>query len=276
MAGCSMTPGRRLFPVTIVFTYFLFLLGIYTAAIGAGLTCGARWPLCDGAVFGLFPANWTSFVEWFHRFVALITGFMILGSWIVAWRSRVDRRALIAFTIAVLLLPPQVWLGAQTVLQYDIPTLTAHFLTPLIIFAGVLIGTSTVFRFGPLIQQYRPQLFATSLLLFLPFVVLTPQFLIEWTGAVQVLYYGIGLTIFAVLLLIAFSGADGSVLSLRIAGSLLLILLIIQLLAGRLTHISTMHTADWLAAFVMLPLLVAVTWFAYRRERANSTFADYA
>lgn len=270
-----MTPGRRLFPITVIATYLLFLLGIYTAAIGAGLTCGARWPLCDGAVFGLFPANWTSFVEWFHRLVALVTGFLILGSWIVAWRSRVTRRAIFAFSVAVILLPPQVWLGAQTVLQYDILSLTAHFLTPLLIFAGVLIGTAIVFDWGSLIRAYRPQLLASSTLLFLPFVLLTPQFLFVHTGNVQVLYYGIGLALFAILVLITFATATGTGTYLRVLGAAAIGLLVVQLLAGRLLRSPTVHSADWLAAFLLLPLLCVATWLAYRIESTRAPFAGY-
>ena len=268
-----MTTGRRLLPLTVISTYLLFLLGIYTAAIGAGLTCGARWPLCDGAVFGLFPANWTSFVEWFHRLIAMVTGFLILGSWILVWRSKADRRALLSFTLAVVLLPPQVWLGAQTVLQYDLLSLTAHFLTPLAIFAGVLIGTSSVFALEPLITRYRRMLLMLSLGLFFPFVFLTPQFLVIHTGAIQVIYYGLGLAIFALLILVTFGGQYREATTLRLITGSVLFLLIIQLLAGRLLRSSTVHSADWIAGFLTVPVLVVGIWVAHRIE---STRAPYA
>jgi cytochrome c oxidase assembly protein subunit 15 len=53
---------RRLLLVTTVTTAITALIGVITATTGAGLTCEARWPLCDGAVFGLFPANFMSFI----------------------------------------------------------------------------------------------------------------------------------------------------------------------------------------------------------------------
>ena len=96
---------RHLAAATTGLTFALILLGVYTAAAGAGLACGARWPLCNGAVFGLFPANWPSFIEWFHRLVAMVTGFFILGTTYAAWRHGKGRRTRIASTIALVVLP---------------------------------------------------------------------------------------------------------------------------------------------------------------------------
>ena len=93
------TRFRQLLTATTALTFGLILLGVYTGAIGAGLTCGARWPLCDGWM-GLFPANWASFVEWFHRLVAMITGFAILGSTIAAWRGDYSSRIKYATAVA--------------------------------------------------------------------------------------------------------------------------------------------------------------------------------
>jgi len=53
---------RNLLFGSTVATLVLMLVGLYTAFVGAGLTCERRWPFCDGWL-GLFPANWTSFVE---------------------------------------------------------------------------------------------------------------------------------------------------------------------------------------------------------------------
>ena len=122
---------------TAVLTYLLILIGIYTATAGFGLTCEARWPVCDGAVFGLFPANWGSFVEWFHRLVAMITGVAILGLAGAAWRGGQSRRVRYATAAAALVLPSQIILGALTVTQYELLILAAHFTTALLIFLPV-------------------------------------------------------------------------------------------------------------------------------------------
>ncbi len=48
-------------------------------------TCAGRWP--SATFLGLFPANWGSFLEWFHRLVAMLTGFLILGTTVQACRE---------------------------------------------------------------------------------------------------------------------------------------------------------------------------------------------
>jgi cytochrome c oxidase assembly protein subunit 15 len=137
----SSTPGsngadrfRGLAVATAITTFLLILIGLYTATAGFGLTCETRWPVCDGAVFGLFPANWGSFVEWFHRLVAMVTGFMILGLTAAAWRGRRSRRIRYAMATATLVLPTQIALGALTVTEYELLILAAHFATALLIF----------------------------------------------------------------------------------------------------------------------------------------------
>jgi len=125
---------RGLAVATAITTLLLILIGLYTAVAGFGLTCETRWPLCDGAVFGLFPANWGSFVEWFHRLVAMLTGFMILGLTGLAWRGGRSRRVRYATALATLVLPSQIVLGALTVTEYELLILAAHFTTALLIF----------------------------------------------------------------------------------------------------------------------------------------------
>lgn len=141
---------RRLASVTTTLTFLLLLVGVYTKEVGADLTCGMRWPLCDGAVFGLFPANLASAIEWGHRFLALVVGLLIL--WLVyrAYQeygrgSRVFR----ATGLALALLPVQALLGALTVVKYRLftPESAAQF-SPIISVAhygtGVLLFTALV------------------------------------------------------------------------------------------------------------------------------------
>lgn len=247
-------------------TYVLILLGVYTAAIGAGLTCDGRWPLCDGAVFGLFPANWPSFVEWFHRLVAMVTGFLILGGWAVVWRRGQSRRATAAMTVALALLPVQIWLGRETVLAYEIIALTAHFLTALVIFTGIVLGVTWHWGLDRRVAASRRQLLTVSLGLMIPFVLLTPQFLFIHTGGVQALYYGVGLVIFVSLLLVTVAG--GSVPVQGIAGVGIL-LLSIQLLAGRLVRTSAVELLDWVAAAALVGVIAIAMWLVSRIDSAR-------
>jgi len=135
---------RRLLTVTTGLTFALILLGVYTGAIGAGLTCGARWPLCDGWM-GLFPANWASFVEWFHRFVAMVTGFAILGSAVAAWRGEYTRRIKYATAVATAVLPVQILLGANTIVNFGALAQVLHHTAALTILTAMVAATAWSF-----------------------------------------------------------------------------------------------------------------------------------
>jgi len=140
-------PLRHYLSVTTASTLFLILLGVYTGKIGAGLACQGRWPLCDGWL-GLFPAHWPSFVEWFHRLVAMIVGFMIIGAAVLAFYRNYSRYIRYSLALAVLLLPVQILLGANTVLSFGVWASMAHQTAAQLVFASLLFAT-TVAYFGP-------------------------------------------------------------------------------------------------------------------------------
>ncbi len=135
---------RHLAATTTVLAFALILLGVYTGAIGAGLACGAAWPFCDGWL-GLFPANWPSFVEWFHRLVAMVTGFFIIGTAALAWRSGQSRLIRYATTLAVLVLPVQVLLGANTIFNYGATAQVLHHTAAQIIFGSLAVASTAAF-----------------------------------------------------------------------------------------------------------------------------------
>ncbi|WP_276301878.1 COX15/CtaA family protein [Halorussus lipolyticus] len=133
-----MVRFRHLAAVTTGLTFTLILLGVYTAAMGAGLSCSAQWPLCDG---GVLPQTWPSFVEWFHRLVAMITGFFILGTAVGAWKYTGQKRIRGAATLALAVTPIQVVLGGATVFVYTPLVQVAHHTAALIIFGALLATT---------------------------------------------------------------------------------------------------------------------------------------
>jgi cytochrome c oxidase assembly protein subunit 15 len=135
---------RHYLAVTTVSTFALILLGVYTGKIGAGLACEGRWPFCDGWL-GLFPRTWPSFVEWFHRLVAMIVGFMILGAGLVAWRDDHDRRLQFALAVAIVMLPVQILFGANTVLNFGVWASMAHQTAAQVIFGALVFATSLSF-----------------------------------------------------------------------------------------------------------------------------------
>jgi cytochrome c oxidase assembly protein subunit 15 len=139
---------RDLAATTTGLTFALILLGVYTGAVGAGLSCAGRWPLCDGWM-GLFPATWPSFVEWFHRFVAMITGFFILGTAVKAWRDDHEKRIRYGTTLALAVLPVQVLLGANTVLNFGAIASTLHHAAALVIFGSLVAATAWAYAAVP-------------------------------------------------------------------------------------------------------------------------------
>ena len=139
---------RTLAGVTTGLTFVLILLGLHTGSTGGGLSCGTQWPLCNGWL-GLFPANWASFFEWFHRFVAMVVGFLLLGWLYGVWRWQDDRRVRYAVTAAIAILPVQIVLGGVTTTAggmfprgFNPAIMTAHFTTATTIFSLLVYATA--------------------------------------------------------------------------------------------------------------------------------------
>ncbi|MFB6142689.1 MAG: COX15/CtaA family protein [Halorientalis sp.] len=135
---------RHLATVTTGLTFVLILLGVYTGAMGAGLACAGRWPLCDGWL-GLFPATWPSFIEWFHRLVAMVTGFCILGTTYAAWRRTDSTRIRRATTLALVVLPVQILLGANTIVNFGVMAQVLHHAAALTILVALVAATAWAF-----------------------------------------------------------------------------------------------------------------------------------
>lgn len=137
--------------LTLGLTYVLMLLGAYTSAVGAGLSC-PDWPTCYGTVVPFFHPEVVAnspysalqiFVEWAHRGLAMIVGFLILGTTIAAWRVERDRPVVVwSATIALVFLPIQVALGRFTVTELLQPVIvTAHLGTAIVILLGLTVAT---------------------------------------------------------------------------------------------------------------------------------------
>lgn len=231
---------RRLLLVTAITTAITALIGVITATAGAGLTCEARWPLCDGAVFGLFPANFMSFIEWFHRLVAMITGFLIIGSTIAAWRGSADRRIRFATLAALLLTPLQVVFGAFTVLVhefvfgYSVLVLTLHFgLAALIL--GLLVA-ATVWAYADVSSVSTAAIQRAGILALLGFPIvaaLTPRLFFSFGEVVQFIYYGLGFAMFSALVVVALWGRELGFRAVSSLGALAAVLTIAQLIVAR-------------------------------------------
>jgi cytochrome c oxidase assembly protein subunit 15 len=126
------------------------ILGAYTSAIGAGLSC-PDWPMCYGTVVPfLHPEIITNspysalqiFAEWAHRGLAMIVGLLIISTALVAWYTRERAIVRMPAVFAALLLPVQVVLGGLTVTESLEPVIvTSHLATATVILVALTAST---------------------------------------------------------------------------------------------------------------------------------------
>jgi protoheme IX farnesyltransferase len=120
---------------TAASTFALLVFGANVTALDAALVF-PDWPLMGGAVvppFGEMPADTATlaFTHALHRYVGVVVGVVLAGTWIAAWRrrwsGRVSRPLLWLITIAALLYPLQAVVGALQVWTQLAPwTQTLH------------------------------------------------------------------------------------------------------------------------------------------------------
>ncbi|MFC4357467.1 heme A synthase [Halobium salinum] len=273
MDRADLRPSFRGFAAfTTALTGLLVALGVYTAATGSGLACSAQWPLCSG---GVLPQTLPDFVEWFHRLVAMVVGFFILGT--ALWSWRVGGRAKLTATLALVLLPLQVSIGAVTVTLsglipggYSPPTQAAHLLAALSIFTSLLLTTlfaSDGDYASSSLRRTRLALFTAGGLLPISLLTSRVPLLFGYTPAAQAAFVLSSLALFAALVAAAF-WAGRSMPRLRTTLVPALVLVFAHLLLGRdlLIYSPTVRVAN--AAIVVLAAAVVglATWFALRGE----------
>lgn len=259
---------RRLAGASTALTFVLVLLGVYTAAAGAGLTCGQRWPLCDGAVFGLFPADFPSFVEWFHRLWAMVTGFVVVGATLSAWRDDSERRVAYALAGATMILPSQVILGALTVTRYELLILVAHFVTAFAILTLLVAGAVWAYegRVDLPVRRRQAALLAAGLLPV--YAVLSPRILFVYSPAVQVAFYAVGMAVYVALVAVALT-SEGRVRALAGASAAVVF---VELVAGRQSYGATGELLMLAGALAVFVTAVFVAWRLHaERDRRRST-----
>lgn len=200
--GLRSLIGRFGFPhlltATLVLVAATILLGIAAKATGSGLACEANWPRCDAGPFNLLPANLPSFYEWIHRFVAMFAGFAIIGSAVAAWRSTtIDRRVVFLVVLGMLLTPVQVYLGRETVFQYQMEILSLHFWTAVTIFSLYVVATALVWE-SKLTGEHVTGALGVGLVSLPVHVALSPTDLglvTSYSPTTQLLQYGVTLAL---------------------------------------------------------------------------------
>jgi len=197
-------PGVAVFTTAV--TFLLLLLGLYTAAIGAGATCNNTYPGCAGQ---LSPLGLTlpQFVEWFHRLVAMSVGFVIFGNALVLHHRFGRTKAAYAGWLALLVLPLQVVLGGTTVTfagmvpgGYEPSVQSLHFYAALAIFTALVAATAWAYRQA---RRLSANAVGTALRVaagaFAVHLLFARDLLFTFTAEVQILYRFAGLLGFAAL-----------------------------------------------------------------------------
>ena len=121
-----MTRFQKLATASVVTTLLLVTVGVVVRATGSGMGC-PDWPLCHGQ---LVPplGDYQAWLEWVHRTIAVVVGFLVLGLAFVAVRDHRDRASLLwPSLVALVLVGFQAWLGKETVrLNNSGESVTAH------------------------------------------------------------------------------------------------------------------------------------------------------
>lgn len=270
-------PSYRQFAlVATALTGTLVALGVYTAATGSGLACSQQWPLCDN---GLLPQTLPSFIEWFHRLVAMVTGFVIVGVAGAAWVGDQSRRTALLATTALVLLPLQISLGAVTVTLngaipggYSVPTQAAHLLVALSIFTALTLATLAAMRGHyrrPAVDRVRVALMAVLVLLPINAVFGRVTPLVAYSPGAQALFALTALAAFAALLATIVWLPQTHVTRYRpVLGVALGAVFVVTLLGRDLVAYGwTTHLVNWLLYGVAVLAVATVTYAAHRASR---------
>ncbi len=270
-------PSYRQFAlVATALTGTLVALGVYTAATGSGLACSQQWPLCDN---GLLPQTLPSFIEWFHRLVAMVTGFVIVGVAGAAWVGDQSRRTALLATTALVLLPLQISLGAVTVTLngaipggYSVPTQAAHLLVALSIFTALTLATLAAMRGHyrrPAVERVRVALMAVLVLLPINAVFGRVTPLVAYSPGAQALFALTALAAFAALLATIVWLPQTHVTRYRpVLGVALGAVFVVTLLGRDLVAYGwTTHLVNWLLYGVAVLAVATVTYAAHRASR---------
>ena len=156
-------PGRGgsqrltlLIAFTAVATFAMLIFGANVTAADAALIF-PDWPLMGGAVvppFGDMPvdAATLAFTHALHRYVGVVAGVALVGTWFAAWRGRragrVDARLYRLITVAAVLYPLQALVGALQVWTRLAPwTQTLHVALAAFVWVAA-IGATFVSYYG--------------------------------------------------------------------------------------------------------------------------------
>jgi protoheme IX farnesyltransferase len=293
-----VTRFQKLAIASVVTSLLLVTVGVVVRATGSGMGC-PDWPLCHGQ---LLPplGDYQAWIEWVHRTVAAIIGFLVLGLAIVAVRDHRDRASLLWPSLAaVALVGFQAWLGKETVrLNNSGESVTAHLaaamtLVGLLVF--ILARSSYPARIGGRGSSQRFTLLAAfaaatifALLLFGSQVTATSQWYVftDWplmngslfppltdADSAHVLHRWVAIVVGVIILVVAGAAwrtqrERPTVIRLALAAGLLFPIQAIvgglQILTGLSGWTQTLHLALGVLIWAAMACLVTVSYYSAR------------
>jgi heme A synthase len=142
----TSTRFRWLVLVTLAVMYALIIVGGIVRATGSGDAC-PDWPRCHGSLVPPFERD--VLIEFSHRLLASLVGFLVLGTAIAAWRWERQTKVLVwGSVVAVALVIAQIVLGGATVLS----DLSANIVMAHLSLAAALLATLVVLA----VASFRP------------------------------------------------------------------------------------------------------------------------
>jgi len=272
---------RRFAAFTTALTLSLITLGVYTAATGSGLACQAQWPLCSDQLIPALTIN-PDFIEWFHRVVAMITGFFIIGTAGWAWKSG-ERRTRLTATLSVVLLPLQISIGAITVTigglvpgGYSPPTHAAHLVVALSIFTLLVLTTLFAFRDHhrrPPRQRGRLAFGVAVVALLVSGLFSRGVPLLSYSPGAQAWFYAVSLVAVGALLAAVVWLSPIDRLGTRLAGGALGVLLVTMLLGRDLVvYTSTVEEINFVLYVLAVSVVAAAGWRLRNNHQPVSTY----
>ncbi|MBI5638097.1 MAG: heme A synthase [Nitrospinae bacterium] len=134
--------------LAIAFTYILMIFGNVVTTTGSGMAC-PDWPLCYGTVNP--PKAISVWIEWGHRLIGGVTGFLILAAAFLTWK-KAGPAIRFFLKVAVVTIVAAILLGGAIIIV-DAPLLdsfkriavvSSHIISSTIIFATLIIAYHSV------------------------------------------------------------------------------------------------------------------------------------
>lgn len=162
---------------TVGMTFLALFMGVLVTSTGSGDACGTDWPGCNGS---LFPSltDYKQVIEYTHRLVVGVLGFILLFNAIYAWMKRypMERAVMLLAPLSLLLLLLQALVGGFNVMLGTPPGFTTiDVAVSLALFSSLLFLATALMRKGVTEEEMIPQngrresIFSPALLLLLLF-----------------------------------------------------------------------------------------------------------